>query len=151
VKRRGGMVVEKTLPPRPQHVHRLKPGQAIALRYPAPRVEGERRTPAWGAFPSPWVTIIRKVDGQTVTLMDCVGGPSGWHNTELWEGLHAQSDMDHPFTGPLNPPLARADPWRTHGTGVFHSPGFAPRLHVRTRQEPAAAGKLRRAVTERLR
>jgi hypothetical protein len=31
IKVSGGMVVEKTLAPNPQHVYRLKPGQAIAL------------------------------------------------------------------------------------------------------------------------
>lgn len=130
----GGMVVEKTLPPSPQHVYRLKPGQAIALLYQAPKVEGERRTPVWGAFPSQWAKIIRKVDGQTVELKDYPGVLSEFHNTALWVGLHDQSDMDHRFTGRLNPPLTRADQWRTHGAWVFHSPEFAPWLNVRTRQ-----------------
>ena len=130
----GGMVVEKTLPPSPQHVYRLKPGQAVALLYQAPKVEGERRTPVWGAFPSQWAMIIRKVDGQTVELKDYPGVLSEFHNTALWVGLHDQSDMDHRFTGRLNPPLTRADQWRTHGAWVFHSPEFAPWLNVRTRQ-----------------
>lgn len=133
----GGMVVEKTLPPSPQHVYRLQPGQAIALLYQAAKVEGARRTPVWGAFPTQWAKIIRKVDGQTVELKDYQGALSEWHNTELWEGLHAQSDMDHKFTGRLNPPLTRADQWRTHGAWVFHSPDFAPWLNVRTRQGKA--------------
>lgn len=133
----GGMVVEKTLPPSPQHVYRLKPGQAIALLYQASKVEGERRTPVWGAFPSQWAKIIRKVDGQTVDLKDYQGALSEWHNTSLLEGVHVQSDMDHKFTGRLNPPLARADQWRTHGAWVFHSPEFAPWLNVRTRQGKA--------------
>lgn len=133
----GGLVVEKTLPPSPQHVYRLKPGQAIALLYQAPKVEGERRTPVWGAFPSQWAKIIRKVDGQTVELKDYQGALSEWHNTSLLEGVHVQSDMDHKFTGRLNPPLTRADQWRTHGAWVFHSPEFAPWLNVRTRQGKA--------------
>jgi hypothetical protein len=133
----GGMVVEKRLPPSPQHVYRLKPGQAVALLYQASKVEGERRTPVWGAFPSQWAKIIRKVDGQTVELKDYQGALSEWHNTVLMEGIHVQSDMDHKFTGRLNPPLGRADQWRTHGAWVFHSPEFAPWLSVRTRQGKA--------------
>lgn len=133
----GGMVVEKTLPPSPQHVYRLKPGQAIALLYQASKVEGERRSPVWGAFPSQWAKIIRKVDGQTVDLKDYQGVLSEWHNTSLLEGVHVQSDMDHKFTGRLNPPLTRADQWRTHGAWVFQSPEFAPWLNVRTRQGKA--------------
>jgi hypothetical protein len=133
----GGMVVEKTLPPSPQHVYRLKPGQAIALLYQAPKVEGERRTPVWGAFPTQWAKIIRKVDGQTVELKDYFGALSEWHNTTLLEGVHVQSDMDHQFTGRLNPPLTRADQWRAHCAWVFHSPEFAPWLNVRTRQGKA--------------
>ncbi|MBL8302978.1 MAG: hypothetical protein JNM26_09425 [Ideonella sp.] len=133
----GGMVVEKTLPPSPQHLYRLKPGQAIALLYQAPKVEGERRTPVWGAFPSQWAKIIRKVDGQTVELKDYQGVLSEWHNTTLMDGVHVQSDMDHRFTGRLNPPLTRDDQWRTHGAWVFQSPEFAPWLNVRTRQGKA--------------
>ena len=133
----GGMVVEKSLPPSPQHVYRLKPGQAIALLYQAPKVEGERRTPVWGAFPTQWAKIIRKVDGQAVELKDYLGALSEWHNTTLLEGIHVQSDMDHKFTGRLNPPLSRADQWRTHCAWVFHSPEFAPWLTVRTRQGKA--------------
>jgi hypothetical protein len=130
----GGMVVDKTLPANSQHVYRLKPGQAIALLYEAPKVEGERRTPVWGAFPFQWAKIIRKVDGQTVELKDYQGALSEFHNTALWVGLHNQDDMDHRFTGRLNPPLTRAEQWRTHGAWVFHSPDFAPWLNVRTRQ-----------------
>jgi hypothetical protein len=137
IKVSGGMVVEKTLAPNPQHVYRLKPGQAIALLYQAPKVEGERRTPVWGAFPTQWAKIIRKVDGQTVELKDYFGALSEWHNTTLIEGVHVQSDMDHKFTGRLNPPLTRADQWRTHCAWVFHSPEFAPWLNVRTRQGKA--------------
>jgi len=139
----GGMVVEQALPPSPQHVYRIKPGQAIALLYQASRVEGERRTPVWGAFPSQWAKIIRKVDGQTVELKDYPGVLSEWHNTALYEGLHGQADMDHRFTGRLNPPLTRADQWRTHGAWVFHSPGFAPWLQVGTRQGKADVAALR--------
>lgn len=142
----GGMVVEQTLLPSPQHVYRIKPGQAIALLYQAARVEGERRTPVWGAFPSQWARIIRKVGGQTVELKDYQGVLSEWHNTALYEGLHGQSDMDHRFTGRLNPPLTRADQWRTHGAWVFHSPGFAPWLQVGTRQGKADVAALRGQV-----
>lgn len=142
----GGMVIEKTLQPSPQHVYRLKPGQAIALLYQASRVEGERRTPVWGAFPSQWAKIIRKVDGQTVDLKDYQGALSEWHDTVLMEGIHVQSDMDHKFTGRLNPPLSRADQWRTHGAWVFHSPEFAPWLQVGTRQGKADVAALRGQV-----
>lgn len=143
IKVSGGMVIEKTLPPNPQHVYRLKPGQAIALLYQAAKVEGERRTPVWGAFPSQWAKIIRRVDGQTLELKDYQGVLSEWHNTELWEGLHVQADMDHKFTGRLNPPLSRADQWRTHGAWVFHSPEFAPWLNVGTRQGKADVAAVR--------
>jgi hypothetical protein len=88
----------------------------------------------WGAFPFQWAKIIRKVDGQTVELKDYQGALSEFHNTALWVGLHQQEDMDHRFTGRLNPPLTRAEQWRTHGAWVFHSPDFAPWLNVRTRQ-----------------
>jgi hypothetical protein len=134
IKVSGGMVVNQTLPANPQHVYRLKPGQAIALLYEAPKVEGERRAPSWGAFPFQWAKIIRKVDGQTVELKDYQGALSEFHNTALWVGLHSQEDMDHRFTGRLNPPLTRAEQWRTHGAWVFHSPDFVPWLNVRTRQ-----------------
>jgi hypothetical protein len=134
IKVSGGMVVNQTLPASPQHVYRIKPGQAIALLYEAPKVEGERRSPTWEAFPFQWAKIIRKVDGQTVELKDYFGALSEFHNTALWVGLHSQEDMDHKFTGRLNPPLTRAEQWRTHGAWVFHSPDFAPWLNVRTRQ-----------------
>lgn len=139
----GGMVIEKTLPASPQHVYRLKPGQALALLYEAPRVEGERRAPVWGAFPSQWAKIIRRVEGQAVELKDYPGVLSEWHNTALYEGLHVQADMDHRFTGRLNPPLTRAEQWRTHGAWVFHSPDFAPWLNVRTRQGQADVAAVR--------
>lgn len=134
IKVSGGMVVNQTLPASPQHVYRLKPGQAIALLYEAPKVVGERRAPEWGAFPTQWAKIIRKVDGQTVELKDYQGAHSEFHNTALWVGLHGQEEMDHRFTGRLNPPLTRAEQWRTHGVWVFQSPDFAPWLNVRTRQ-----------------
>jgi hypothetical protein len=143
IKVSGGMVVSQTLPASPQHVYRLKPGQAIALLYEAPKVEGDRRAPVWGAFPSQWARIIRKVDGQTVELKDYQGALSEWHNTALWVGIHDQSDMDHRFTGRLNPPLTRAEQWRTHGAWVFHSPDFAPWLSVRTRQGQADVAAVR--------
>ncbi len=137
IKVTGGMVMNQALPANPQHVYRIKPGQAIALLYEAPKVEGERRAPVWGPFPFQWAKIIRKVDGQTVEMKDYQGALSEFHNTALWVGLHNQEDADHRFTGRLNPPLTRAEQWRTHGAWVFHSPDFAPWLNVRTRQGQA--------------
>ncbi len=143
IKVSGGMVVEKTLPASPQHVYRLKPGQAVALLYEAPKVEGEVRAPVWGAFPSQWAKIIRKVGGQTVELKDYLGVLSEFHNTALHVGRHNQDDMDHRFTGRLKPALTRDEAWRTHGAWVFHSPDFAPWLNVGTRQGRADVAALR--------
>ncbi len=139
----GGMVVEKTLPASPQHVYRLKPGQAVALLYTAPKVESEVRAPVWGAFPSQWARIIRKVGGQTVELKDYQGVLSEFHNTSLYVGRHNQDDMDHRFTGRLKPQLTRDEAWRTHGAWVFHSPEFAPWLNVGTRQGKADVAAVR--------
>jgi hypothetical protein len=139
----GGMVVETTLPASPQHVYRLRPGQAVALLYQAPQVEGEVRAPVWGAFPSQWAKIIRKVGGQTVELKDYQGVLSEFHNTSLYVGRHNQDDMDHRFTGRLKPPLTRDEAWRTHGAWVFHSPAFAPWLTVGTRQGKADVAAVR--------
>lgn len=139
----GGMVVDKTLPASPQHVYRLEPGQAVALLYEPPRLVGERRAAEWGAFPFQWAKIIRKVGDQVVELKDYPGVLSEFHNTGLWLGVHDQSDMDHRFTGRLNPPLTRAEAWRTHGAWVFHSPEFAPWLNVSTRQGKADVAAVR--------
>ncbi len=139
----GGLVIEQTLPANPRHIYRIKPGQALALLYEAPKVEGERRTPVWGAFPFRWGKVIRLVDGQPVEMKDYLGAISEFHDTALWVGLHGQAEMEHKFTGRLNPPLARAEQWRTHAVWVFHSPEFAPWLNVGTRQGRADVAAVR--------
>lgn len=125
-----GFVSSGTVAPNANGVYRIKPGQALALLYQGKSQKGQTGVD-FGKVPTGmYGKVIRKVDGQEVSMPNYVGVETRFEITWINKPHEDEYGISRKYKSKFNPPLPAAEFERTDGIILINSPDVAEALKV---------------------
>lgn len=130
IKVNDGFVSTGTIAPNANGVYRIKPGQALALLYQGKSKSGSTGVD-FGKVPTGnYGKVIRKVDGQEVSMQNYVGAETRFEITWINKPHEDEYGISRKYKSKFNPPLPSADFERADGIILINSPDVTEALKV---------------------
>lgn len=130
IKVNDGFISSGTVTPNASGVYRIKPGQALALLYQGKSKSGYTGVD-FGKVPTGmYGKVIRKVDGQEVSMQNYVGVETRFEITWINKPHEDEYGISRKYKSKFNPPLPAAEFERTDGIIVINSPDVTEALKV---------------------
>jgi hypothetical protein len=130
IKVNDGFITSGTVTPNSNGVYRIKPGQALALLYQGKSQKGHTGVD-FGRVPTGnYGKVIRKVDGQEVSMQNYVGAETRFEITWINKPHEDEYGISRKYKSKFNPPLPTAEFERTDGIILINSPDVNEALKV---------------------